>query len=233
MPSAKPISEKQLAANRLDAKKSTGPNSDAGRKTVRLNAVRHGLTGHLAVLPNESIAAHQAFCSELIDEMAPASAMELNLAQSIAQDLWRPDRAHPIKDNMFAVGVAEDDPDPDHDPAMQLALASARTFIHANKFGLLTCFMGWVQSAQRIKRSVHKNRAALRLMQTERRQVRQTLLEQMAAERAQAEKDAQAVAAPVPIPINSLRPRKTPNGFVCANDVSALPAGGFVLGKAA
>jgi hypothetical protein len=237
MPRTKPISEKQLAANRRNAKSSTGPSSDAGRKTVSLNAVKHGLTGHVAVLPNEDIAAHQTFCSELIDEMAPANAMELNLAQSIAQDLWRLNRAHAIENNMFAVGVTEDDPDPDHDPAKQLALASARTFMnHANKFGLLTIY------EQRINRAVHKNRAELRLMQMERRQARQTCLEQMAfdqiaAERTQAKttpRESQPephAAAPAPIPINALRTQTAPNGFVYANEVSAPPPGGFTLEK--
>jgi len=240
MPRNKTISDKQLAANRRNAKKSTGPRSDAGRKTVSHNAVKHGLTGHVAVLPDEDREAHQIFCSELIDEMAPATAMELNLAQSIAQDLWRLNRAHAIENNMFAVGVTEDDPDPDHDPVKQLALASARTFMnHANKFGLLTIY------EQRINRSVHKNRAELRLLQMERRQARQTCLEQMtleqmAAERAQADKkpqesqpSPQVATAPGPIPINSLRTQTDPNGFVYANDLSAPPPSGWILEKAA
>jgi hypothetical protein len=214
----KTVSEKQLAANRRNAKKSTGPRSDAGRKTVSLNAVKHGLTGHVAILPNEDIVAHQAFCSELIDEMAPANAMELNLAQAIAQDLWRLNRVHAIENNMFAVGVSEDDPDPDHDHAMQLALARARTFInHSGKFGLLSIY------EQRMNRSVLKNRAELRLMQVERRQ----------AERAQAEKEPHAATAPDPIPINSLRTQTSPNGFVCANGVSALRPRASILEKAA
>jgi hypothetical protein len=218
MPRTKTISEKQLAANRCNAKKSTGPNTTAGRKTVSLDAVRHGLTGHVAVLATEDIAAHQAFCTELIDEMAPANAMELNLAQAIAQDLWRLNRVHAIENNMFAVGVTEDDPDPDHDPAMQRALASARTFInHANKFGLLTIY------EQRIHRAVHKNRAELGLMQKERREI--------AAETPQSEKQQPTAPAMPPIPINALRPQTTPNGFVRANDISAAPPDGFTLKK--
>jgi hypothetical protein len=36
-------SERQIAANRNNAKKSTGPRSDAGRRRSRLNALHHGL----------------------------------------------------------------------------------------------------------------------------------------------------------------------------------------------
>ena len=37
-------SERQIAANRLNARKSTGPRSGAGRKRASRNAYRHGLT---------------------------------------------------------------------------------------------------------------------------------------------------------------------------------------------
>jgi len=36
-------SERKIAANRSNAKKSTGPRSDAGRQVSRRNALRHGL----------------------------------------------------------------------------------------------------------------------------------------------------------------------------------------------
>ena len=36
-------SERKIAANRTNAKKSTGPRSDAGRQVSRRNALRHGL----------------------------------------------------------------------------------------------------------------------------------------------------------------------------------------------
>lgn len=37
------MSERRRAANRKNAKKSTGPTSEAGRRASRLNALRHGL----------------------------------------------------------------------------------------------------------------------------------------------------------------------------------------------
>jgi hypothetical protein len=41
----KPISEKQLEANRRNAQKSTGPRAEAGKERSRLNAFRHHITG--------------------------------------------------------------------------------------------------------------------------------------------------------------------------------------------
>jgi hypothetical protein len=39
--------EKQIAANRANAQKSTGPKTAAGRSRSSRNAVRHGLSGPL------------------------------------------------------------------------------------------------------------------------------------------------------------------------------------------
>ena len=44
-------SERKIAANRNNAKKSTGPRSSAGRAVSRLNALRHGLA---ATIGNDS-----------------------------------------------------------------------------------------------------------------------------------------------------------------------------------
>src|SRR5258705_7346595 len=44
----------QIAANRANAKLSTGPRSDQGKAVSRLNGVTHGMTCHLpVVLPGE------------------------------------------------------------------------------------------------------------------------------------------------------------------------------------
>jgi hypothetical protein len=40
----------QIAANRENAKKSTGPQTEAGRQASSHNAVRHGLSGHAFAL---------------------------------------------------------------------------------------------------------------------------------------------------------------------------------------
>jgi hypothetical protein len=200
-----PVSEKRLAANRANAKRSTGPRTESGRSMVSLNAVRHGLAGRAAVLPHEDLAAHAAFCHQLIAEFAPANAIERTLAEAIANDLWRLNRAGAIENNMLAVGQLEDDPDPDHDPAMQDALASARTYVnHADKFGLLTLY------EQRINRIVQKNREELRRLQNERRHARRLQLEQMILE-----------AAAAPPQITGSKETTASNGFVYASEVFA------------
>jgi len=46
--------KKQIAANRRNAKKSTGPRTSAGKAVSRQNALRHGLHARTLSLPSES-----------------------------------------------------------------------------------------------------------------------------------------------------------------------------------
>jgi len=46
--------DQQIAANRLNAQRSTGPRTPAGKTRVSSNALKHGLTGREVVLPNEN-----------------------------------------------------------------------------------------------------------------------------------------------------------------------------------
>jgi hypothetical protein len=45
------VSDKQIAANRRNARKSTGPRSTAGKKRVARNAYRHGLSVPISSIP--------------------------------------------------------------------------------------------------------------------------------------------------------------------------------------
>ena len=56
-----PISDKQLAANRANAKKSTGPKSPEGKAVCAMNGFQHGLTGLAVVMTDEDREAQTAF----------------------------------------------------------------------------------------------------------------------------------------------------------------------------
>ena len=86
-------SERQIAANRRNARKSTGPRSGAGKKRASRNAYRHGLT-----LSVTSTAAYAKQLAKLVREIAGDSkeAIVLERARAIAQaelDLARVRRA--------------------------------------------------------------------------------------------------------------------------------------------
>ncbi len=44
---------RQVEANRLNARKSTGPRTAAGKDRSRMNAVTHGLSARTLILPDE------------------------------------------------------------------------------------------------------------------------------------------------------------------------------------
>src|SRR5580658_1784518 len=101
------ISEKQLEANRRNAQHSTGPQSAAAKKRVSLNNLRHGLTGQTTVLSPEDRAAHDKFSADLLSCLKPENALELQVAQSIADDHWRLNRIFAIETNIYALGHFE------------------------------------------------------------------------------------------------------------------------------
>jgi len=159
------LSDKQLAANRANAQLSTGPTSEAGRRRSSLNARRHNLTGQVTAMTEEDRIAHDAFSQALIKSMAPEGALELQLAQRVATDSWRLNRATAIEDNIFALGFTDHagDIDTDH-PELHAALTAARTFTReARSIELLTLY------EQRINRSLQKNLALLQQLQATRK----------------------------------------------------------------
>ena len=105
------VTIKQQEANRNNAKKSTGPTTPAGKKRSALNAIRHGLTGQVVVLPEEEIEAFNRFVAPIVKslklEAAPDDAHEDQLAQMYAKELWRINRCATMEDAMLTLGVME------------------------------------------------------------------------------------------------------------------------------
>jgi len=59
--------EAQMAANRANARKSTGPRMPEGRAVVAQNAVKHGLLARTAVLHGEDWEEYTCFREEMGD----------------------------------------------------------------------------------------------------------------------------------------------------------------------
>ncbi|WP_435021556.1 hypothetical protein TA3x_002437 [Tundrisphaera sp. TA3] len=82
----------RLAANRANAKLSTGPKSDQGKATSRRNSLKHGLSGAGVVLPPDDVAKVDALSAELVEEMKPRGAMGRVLLRQFAIFSARIDR---------------------------------------------------------------------------------------------------------------------------------------------
>jgi hypothetical protein len=91
----------QIAANRLNAQKSTGPKSPEGKAKVAQNAVKHGLLARDAVIRGEDPDQFEAFRAEMIDELKPAGALESMLAGRIVGLSWRLRRAERFQNEVF------------------------------------------------------------------------------------------------------------------------------------
>src|SRR5271170_8172838 len=97
----------QYAANRLNAEKSHGPTSAPGKARSSMNALRHGLTARVVVLPSEDMDAYQAFSKEIADSLDPQTPVERQFAQTVADNQWRINRIRSIEDGMLAIGHYE------------------------------------------------------------------------------------------------------------------------------
>jgi hypothetical protein len=81
--------DKQTAANRLNAQKSTGPKTPEGRAAVRLNGVKHGLTAETIVLKGESQADFTNMLDSFEAEHDPVTPTEEALVVQLALANWR------------------------------------------------------------------------------------------------------------------------------------------------
>jgi hypothetical protein len=82
-------SERQIAANKRNAQRSTGPRSVAGKAKVSVNAIKHGLRGRDVVLPTEDKDEFDSFRIDLLADLAPVGGLETALAEEVAILLWR------------------------------------------------------------------------------------------------------------------------------------------------
>ena len=93
MTGPKTVTAKQLAANRRNARRSTGPHSREGKSRSRWNAMKHGVLSNAIIpqplLPHESREDFDLLLATLRREFAPQSAIEEILVETIAACYWR------------------------------------------------------------------------------------------------------------------------------------------------
>ena len=82
-------SEKQLRANRANAKRSTGPKSVTGKTLSRMNACKHGLTAESIVIGDEDPRAFDLLRAQLEADHNPRPGIERELVERMAVIMWR------------------------------------------------------------------------------------------------------------------------------------------------
>jgi hypothetical protein len=163
----------QIEANRRNAQQSTGPRTEIGKKASSLNALRHGLTARVVVLPTEDLTAYARFADEFLVDLAPATFAERQCAQTIIDTQWRLNRVRTLEDGMLGLGHygPECELDPGH-PEIHAALSAAAVYRgHSQAFANLS------MHEQRLYRILREASKSLEEMKAKRIAARQAALD--------------------------------------------------------
>ena len=70
----------QMKSNAENAKKSTGPRTAAGKERARTNAIKHGMTARVVLLPEENVREFKLRMIGIFEDLRPKSRLESALA---------------------------------------------------------------------------------------------------------------------------------------------------------
>ena len=115
--------ERQINANRENARHSTGPITPEGKARSSANAIRHGLLARQIVLPFEDRAQYLELLAALEAEHQPEGPLETYLVHQMASSQWRLQRLTRIETGFFICRLEkvreleyeDDDEDDDED----------------------------------------------------------------------------------------------------------------------
>src|SRR5258706_11067551 len=94
-------SYRKIEANRRNARLSTGPATEDGKRKSRQNAVRHGLTAETVIDALEDAEDYASFEMAVTADYDAQSAVERELVLRLASLLWRLRRATSIESGLF------------------------------------------------------------------------------------------------------------------------------------
>src|ERR1700727_1303115 len=94
---------RQIEANRRNARLSTGPVTEDGKRKSRRNAIRHGLTAETVIDALEDADDYAAFETAITSDYDAQTAVERELVLRLASLLWRLRRATSIESGVFKI----------------------------------------------------------------------------------------------------------------------------------
>ncbi len=100
------LSEAQLAANRANAQKSTGPTSSEGKAKASMNALKHGCCASAAwILQGENKDKFEKLHQDYRDRLQPVDACESSLIEHIANVDWKLRRLRALEDAFIEIEI--------------------------------------------------------------------------------------------------------------------------------
>ncbi len=124
----------QTITNQQNAQHSTGPRTPEGKRRSSLNALRHGLTGQVVVMPYEDLQAYNDFLDRYIKGLNPANEPEKQLAIDMANTTWKLNRCNSIESGIYAMGHHDNaDRNIVDNPEIHAAITAATTYLENSK----------------------------------------------------------------------------------------------------
>lgn len=93
--------DKQIDANRRNARRSTGPNTPEGKAAAARNGTKHGLRSQDTVLSDEDAEVFGHMQRELYYQLQPEGEVETFLLKRIAVGIWRLQRILRVEAALF------------------------------------------------------------------------------------------------------------------------------------
>jgi hypothetical protein len=121
--------EAQIAANRLNAQKSTGPRTDAGKAVSSRNAVKHTALAKALLVTSqshqESSSEFSALCDEYHTSLEPVGPLEEMLVDRIVTAVWRMRRVRHAESGEIALNLERSDKKSDEPNPVPILLQAA------------------------------------------------------------------------------------------------------------
>jgi hypothetical protein len=135
------------------------------KQRVMLQGRRNPVTGQPVLMTEEDGKAYRQFIADYVAALQPEGMVEIQLAQRLAQDTWRINRAHAIEENLFALAHSEPyaDMESSH-PEIHAAMVQALCFRDDPRI-----FAHLALYEQRLTRNFHANMKLLLQFQSQRR----------------------------------------------------------------
>lgn len=99
----------QIAANRLNAQRSTGPRSAEGKAASRFNALKHGIDTRSLVIPGEDPAEWEALAADYREQFRPVGPLENFLVETLIHSDWNRRRFTRVQAQLLNAFLTADD----------------------------------------------------------------------------------------------------------------------------
>ena len=102
-------SREQIKANRMNAQKSCGPRTIAGKERSKMNALKTGMRAKTEFLPHENPLEFHCEVDDWVNSLGPRDPSEMKLVLRIARGHWMLERVEGVQDERLASRVEHAD----------------------------------------------------------------------------------------------------------------------------